>query len=410
MKNYQIRVLMLVENNTYLKDIRVFQEANALYKAGYQVSVICQSNPGHPLHEKLGDINVLAYPSVPSKGGFLSYLFEYSYSLIAMFILSFIVLCKPGFDIIHAANPPDTAVMIAAFYKLFGKQFIFDHHDLAPEIYKVRFGDQKKANRMVYQILLLLEKLSCQLADHIITTNQSYKLIEIERNQIQFDRITIVRNGPALDRLKLVSPIPEIQRMGKIIIVYLGIMGFQDGVDHLINALYLLVNDLARNDFFCVIAGGGDALPSLKIQANQLGLNNFVMFTDFIDPENVSKYISTADICVAPEPSNELNDHSSMIKISEYMALGKPIVAFGLPEHRITAQDSALFAHPGDDFDFAKKIVTLMDNPEQRIRMGQSGRERIENELAWSHQIKYLLEAYKKVTTIHYRKCNDRLC
>ncbi len=392
------RILMLVENNPFRKDIRVRQEAHALVLAGYHVSVICPAAGGQSFHEVFDGVNIYCYPSPYQGKGFLSYIFEYGYSLFAMFLLTVYLSFREGFDIIHAANPPDTAVFIAAFYKLFGKKFVFDHHDLAPDIYKLRFDTQNKANRLVYDVLVYLEYLSCNLADHVIATNQSYKLIEIERDRIPSERITVVRNGPALDRLKQANPIPEIKKMGRTVIVYLGIMGFQDGVDHLLRALYLLVNNLERNDFICVLAGGGDALPTLKILANQLGLNNFVMFTDFIESENVSKYISTAEICVSPEPSNPFNDHSTIIKISEYMALGKPIVAFDLPEHRITAQDSALFAHPNDELDFARKIVILMDDPELRKRMGQSGRARIEKELAWSHQIKYLLEVYKKMT------------
>lgn len=391
------RIIMLIENNSFRRDVRVRQEAQALIRAGYHVSVICPNIKGQPSHEVFNGVNVYYYPSPYQGKGFLSYIFEYSYSLLAMFLLTLYIHFHEGFDIIHAANPPDTTVFIAAFYKIIGKQFIFDHHDLAPEIFKVRFGVQRKAKLLVYRVLIYLERLSCKLADHVIATNQSFKLIEMERGKIPGERITIVRNGPDLDRLKPTDPIPEIKQMGKVVIVYLGIMGFQDGVDHLLNALYLLANKLERRDFFCVIAGGGDALPNLKTQAALLGLNGFIIFTDFIEPENVSKYISTAEICVAPESSNSLNDRSTIIKILEYMALGKPIVAFDLPEHRVSAQDAALFAHPDDDLDFAQKIVTLMDNPEQRKKMGEAGRRRIEKELAWSYQVKYLLEAYEKL-------------
>jgi glycosyltransferase involved in cell wall biosynthesis len=393
----QMRVLMLVENNTYLKDVRVIQEATSLTKAGCQVSVICQSNLGRPWREVVDGVNVLMYPSPPSKGSFLAYVWEYGYSLIAMFFLSFFVLWQPGFDVIHAANPPDTAVIIAAFYKLFGKQFIFDHHDLAPEIYKLRFGSQKKTNRLVYQILVYFEKLSCQLADCVVATNQSFKLIEMERDHISGGKITIVRNGPALERFKPEDPILEIQQTGKMIIVYLGIMGFQDGVDHLLGALHNLVNKLGRSDFLCVIAGYGDALPSLKDQANQLGLNDFVLFPGFIEPGNVSRYISTAEICVAPEPSNILNDRSTIIKIMEYMAIGRPIVAYDLPEHRVTAGNAALYARQNDELDFAQKIATLMDDYEKRKELGLIGLDRVKNELAWAYQEKQLLAMYDRL-------------
>lgn len=396
-KHKNRRVLMLVENNPFRRDIRVRQEAYTLVQAGYCVSVICPAVQGHPFYKVYQGVHVYSYPFLFQGKGFLGYIFEYGYSLISMLLLTLYVFIREGFDIIHAANPPDTAVFIAVFYKLFGKRFIFDHHDLAPEIFMVRFSNQKKLNKLVYQLLIELERLSCKFADHMIATNQSFKTIEMERHHVPGDRITVVRNGPDLDRLKPVAPLPGIQQPGKTIIVYLGIMGFQDGVENLLNALHLLSNKFNRNDFYCVIAGEGDALPSLKMQAELLGLNKYILFTGFIEPENVSQYISSAEICVAPEPSNSLNDRSTIIKILEYMALSKPIVAFDLPEHRVSAQDAALFASPGNDLEFAQNIITLMDNPLKRNKMGQAGRARIEKELAWSHQRKRLLEAYEKV-------------
>ena len=288
------RIIMLVENNSFRRDVRVRQEAQALIRAGHHVSVICPGTKGQPGHEVFNEVNIYYYPSPYQGKGFLSYIFEYGYSLVAMFLLTIRIHIREGFDIIHAANPPDTTFFIAAFYKIFGKQFIFDHHDLAPEIFKVRFGTQRKIKLLVYLVLIYLENLSCKLADHIIATNQSFKLIEMERGKVPSEKITIVRNGPDLDRLKPTDPISEIKQIGKTVIVYLGIMGFQDGVDRLLNALYLLFNKLERKDFLCGIAGGGDALPSLKTQADLL------MFTDFIEPEKVSNYISTAEICVAP--------------------------------------------------------------------------------------------------------------
>jgi glycosyltransferase involved in cell wall biosynthesis len=392
-----MRVLMLVENNPFLMDIRVFQEARALAEAGCQVSVICPSGPNQRWHEMKDGIHIFQYPPPLSGNGFLNYLWEYSYSLIAMFLLSFVALLKPGFDVIHAANPPDTAVFIAAFYKLLGKRFIFDHHDLAPEVYQIRFGTHERMHRAIYHILIFLEKLSCKVADQIIATNQSFKRTEIDRDHIPEERITIVRNGPASDRLEPVDPIAEIKQKGKIILVYLGVMGFQDGVDHLLRALYNLVNKLNRNDFLCVIAGSGQAFPNLKLQAHQLGLDSYVMFTGFIESANVTRYICTADICVAPEPSNLLNDRSTIIKIMEYMALGKPIVAFDLPEHTVTADGAALYACPNDELDFARKIATLIDDPEKRREMGRIGKERVDNELAWSYQKAHLLAAYSRL-------------
>jgi len=391
-------VLMLVENLPFLKDVRVFQEATALAENEHQVSVICQNDSNKPWRETVGGIHVFRYPAPLPGGGFLGYLWEYGYSLVAMFLLSLVALRNPGFDIIHASNPPDIMVFIGAFYKLFGKRFIFDHHDLAPELYQVRFGDQGRAHRLTHRILMLLEKISCRLADHIIATNQSFKKIEMNRCGVPEERITIVRNGPDLDRLALTDPVPEIQKKGKTILGYLGTVGFQDGVDVLLNALAHLTNELKRNNYFCMIAGGGDALPSLKLQARELGLDDFVVFTGWIKPAEVAKYISTADICLTPEPPNRLNRRLTIIKVMEYMALGKPVVAFDMPEHRVTAQDAAVYADPNDELDFAHKIAFLMDDPEKRAAMGNLGLKRIKENLAWHHQKEHLFAAYSTLS------------
>jgi glycosyltransferase involved in cell wall biosynthesis len=387
-------VLMLLENNPYPADTRVFLEAKALTTAGYHVSIICPRHPGQAWYEVLNAVRVYRYPMPPAANSILGYVWEYGYSTVATFILSLLVCWREGCDIVHVHNPPDSFVLIAAFYKLLGKRFIYDHHDLAPEVYYARFGG--RGNRLVYHVLVFLEKLSCRLADHVITTNQSYKQIEMQRGRVSEERITIVRNGPDLHRLQPVAPTPRSP--GKTIIGYAGVMGYQDGVDYLLRALHRLVYDLGRTDVFCILLGGGDAWASLKVLAMQLRLDEYVWFSGWVSYADLIRNISTADICMAPEPSNPYNDRSTMVKMMEYMALRKPIVAFDLPEHRFTAQDAAVYACPNDEMDFARHIAALMDNPEQRQRMGQRGRERVETELAWTYQEKHLLEAYRVLT------------
>jgi glycosyltransferase involved in cell wall biosynthesis len=384
-------VLMLLENNPYPADPRVFLEANALTTAGHHVSVICPRHPGQRWHEVLNGVSVYRYPTPPAANSSLGYVWEYAYSMAATFVLSLLVCWREGCDIVHTHNPPDTFVFIATFYKLLGKRFIYDHHDLAPEMYYARFGGC--GNRLIYHVLAFLEKLSCRLADHVITTNQSYKQIEMQRGRVSEERITIVRNGPDLHRLQPTAPTPRPP--GKTIIGYVGAMGFQDGVDYLLRALHHLVHDLGRTDFFCILIGTGHALANLKALAIQLHLDAYVRFCGFVSDADLVRYLSNADICVDPDPSNPFNDHSTMIKMMEYMALGKPIVAFDLPEHRFTAQDAATYACPNDEMDFARHIAALMDDPERRRRMGQRGRERVETELAWTYQEKHLLEAYR---------------
>jgi len=387
------RVLMLLENNPYPQDGRVRREASTLTAAGYEVSIVCPSAPGQPRREVLDGVSVYRFPAAPAANGFLSYLWEYGYSMVATFILSmFIFLCE-GFDIVHAHNPPDTFAFIAACYKLFGKRFVYDHHDLAPEMYYARFGG--RGSRLVYHVLIWLEKLSCQLADHVIATNESYKTVEMERGRVPEKRITIVRNGPDLNRLWLVAPDPGLRRKRETIICYVGDMGFHDGVDYLLTALQYLVYNLGRPDFLCILVGAGDAWLDLKSLTERRRLSDHVLFTGWVEHTELIRWLSAADICVAPEPSNSYNDRSTAIKIMEYMALGKPIVAFDLPEHRVTAQHAAVYARPNDELDFAQQIAALIDDPERRRRIGRIGRERVETELAWSYQEKYLLEAYE---------------
>ena len=379
------RVLMLLENYFYLGDGRVRREAQALVAAGYQVTVICPSGQGQPSGELLDGVRVYRFPAVMAGGGFLVYLWEYGYSTVAMFLISLLVFVREGFDVVHTHNPPDTLTFIAAFYKLLGKRFVYDHHDLAPEMYCARFGN--RANRLVYHILVLLEKLSCRLADHVIATNQSYKRVEIQRGRVPEARITIVRNGPELYHLRPIEPDPNLRREGKTIIGYAGVMGSQDGVDYLLRALQHLVYDLDRTDFFCILVGSGDALPGLQALAQQLGIADYVLFTGWVKHTDVVRYLGSMDICVAPEPSNSYNDRSTMIKIMEYMALEKPIVAFDLPEHRFSAGAAALYVRPNDELECARALAQLMDDPARRQVMGSSGASGLR--LDWRGRMRY---------------------
>jgi glycosyltransferase involved in cell wall biosynthesis len=392
------RVLMLIENQTYPLDHRVRLEAVTLTGAGYQVSVICPSARGQPWREVIDGVYVYRFPAPQNGKNLVGYLWEYGYSLVATFAISLFVCWRPGFELIHAANPPDTFVLVAAFYKLFGKYFVYDHHDLAPELYDVRFGGN--GGRFINQALVLFERISCRLADHIITTNQSYKALEIQRGSVPEERITIVRNGPDLKPLNVVEPKPSLHQEGKMNLTYAGIIERQDGVDYLIRALQHLINDLKRSDIHCMIVGTGGALPEIVSLTRQLELNDYVSFIGWVEPTQVASYLNAGDIAVAPEPSSPLNDRSTMVKMMEYMALSKPIVAFDLPEHRVTAGEAALYARPNDELDFARQILMLMDDPERRHKMGEIGRKRVESELAWQHQSKHLLDAYKKIANL----------
>jgi glycosyltransferase involved in cell wall biosynthesis len=390
------RVLMLLENSTYPHDPRVRRESKALTEAGYRVTIICPSAPEQLWRETIEGVRVYRFPAPPPANGVLGYVWEYGYSMLAALVLSFIVFFHEGFDIIHAHSPPDTFVFVAALYKMVGKRFVFDHHDLSPEMYHARFRNH--GHPFVYKMLVWLEKLSCRMADRVIATNESYKAVEMERAKVPQQRITIVRNGPELKNGRAIVPDRRLRELGKLIIGYVGAMGHQDGVDYLLRALFYLLTQFNRSDFLCVIIGGsGEARQSLKVLSSELGLNDYVWFTGWVSDEVLIRYLSSTDICVDPDPSNAFNDRSTMIKMMEYMSVAKPIVAFDLPEHRFTAQDAALYVRPNDETEFAAALVRLMDDPGLRQRMGAFGRKRVEAELAWDYSVPNLLDAYRSL-------------
>ena len=390
------RILMLLENLPFPQDLRVSREAIALHAAGYRVTVICPAHKGQPFRETVNGVRVFRYPAPPNANGFWGYVLEYGYSMLASFLLSVLVLFGEGFDVVHAHNPPDTFVFIAILYKLFGKRFVYDHHDLSPEMYQARFSSG--GNPVVFRALLWLEKLSCRFADHVIVTNESYKRIAMDRGRVPESLITIVRNGIELSRLDgTIEPDRRLRAMGKTIIGYVGVMAIQDGVDYLLRALYHLVYGLGRTDFHCILIGGGDAWEKLKAQARELGLEAHVQFMGFIFGEELRRYLSAADICVDSAPSNPYSDRSTMFKIMEYMSLGKPIVVFDLPEHRFTAQHAAVYVPANDEREFARALTYLMDDSKRRASLGVFGSRRIKTQLAWDFSVPNLLHAYRLV-------------
>ena len=372
------------------------REACALSSAGYRVTVICPKAKDQPLRETINGVRVYRYPQPRSAKGFLSYIWEYVYSMAASSVLSLVAFFREGFDVIHAHNPPDTFVFIAAFYKIFGKSFVYDHHDLSPEMYQARFHDG--ARPLVYRALVLFEKLSCRFADHVIVTNESYKKVAMDRGRVSKKRITIVRNGMELSRAVVpVEPDENLRQMGKTIIGYVGVLGVQDGVDYLLRALNYLLRGLGRDDFYCVVVGFGDALEDLKSLAQELALQDHVRFTGPIFGEGLRRLLASADICVDSSPANPYTDRSTMFKMMEYMSLGKPIVAFDLPEHRFTARGAAVYVAPNDERAFAHALAQLMDDPDRRMALGATGSDRIKTQLAWEYSIPNLLSVYHTV-------------
>ena len=425
------KILMLVENLPVPADPRVWTEALSLRDAGFSVSIICPK--GATKHQEsyscIDGISIYRYRLPTTTSTCFSYIAEYSTALLKTFGLSFKVLFRHGFDAIHAANPPDIFFVIGLFYRLLGKKFVFDQHDLAPEMFSVIFqgrrpgqtqdgpGRARKHGRrsmdasifhqdlplpyygmkLLHRLLLLLEWCSYRSADLVITTNVSQKRNALERGKCLPERVFVVRNGPDLKRLRPVDPEPQLKGGRRYLLAYLGAMGVQDGIEYALHALRELVYTRGRRDVSLVLMGDGEHLSALRALASELELDAYVHFTGWVNREDIVRYLTVADVGLSPDPQNGLNERSTMIKVMEYMAMGKPVVAFDLAETRFSAQDAALYAHPNVVADFANKIEVLLDNEELRLQMGTIGHKRVEEELSWEHAQEHLLLAYSRL-------------
>jgi glycosyltransferase involved in cell wall biosynthesis len=389
------RILMLLENAAYSEDGRVRCEANSLAAAGYTVTVIGPAAEGERYFEQFGGVTVYQFPPPPMAHGLVGYCIEYAYALTVMAALSVWIATRRGFDVVHAHNPPDFLVIVGGFWRLFGKKFVFDQHDLSPDMYRARFVEP--ANPVLHRILVFFERLSARWANHVITANDSYKQLQVTRNSIPASRITVVRNGPEPWHMNMFESDQEIRGGATNVIGYVGVMGTQDGVDYLLRALGIVTHEYDRQDWRCVLIGKGPALEALQRLVTELGIAANIYFTGWVDYENVPRYIAATDICVVPDPSNEYNDHSTIVKLMEYMAQAKPVVAFDLPEHRTTAGDTALYAKPNDEREFATRLLQLMDDPQLRRSLGEAGRKRVIESLTWKHQEAHLLAAYRSL-------------
>jgi glycosyltransferase involved in cell wall biosynthesis len=385
------RVLILVENLPSPFDRRVWQEATTLRDAGHEVSIICPTGKGYEKKfETIDGIDIWRY-DLPAEGeGAVGYAVEYSAALACTLFLSVKVLLKKGIDVVHACNPPDLFFLIGGLYKLFGKKFLFDHHDANPELYEAKFGRRD----FFWKLMLWVEKLTFRTADVSIATNESYKRIAVERGGMAPERVFVVRSGPSLERLKAVPADDRLKKGRKHLVGYVGVMGRQEGIDLLLQSIHFIVKKMKRTDIQFGLVGGGTSLPEMRDLAVAFGVDDYVSFTGRVPDAELLAMLNTADVCVNPDVANEMNDISTMNKIMEYMALGKPIVQFDLTEGRFSAQQASLYAKRNDPVDFAHKIVELIDNPELRAAMGAFGRKRVENELEWRYEAPKLLAAY----------------
>ncbi len=387
------RILIIVQNLPVPFDRRVWQEATELARNGYKVIVICPSGKGYePFHGTIDGVHIHRHPKPPEAKGALGYILEYGISLFWEFFHSLYVWMEHGFDVIHACNPPDTIFLIGGFYKyLFGKKFLFDQHDINPELFEAKFGKRG----FFYKLICLCEKLTFRTADIVISTNESYRKIALDRGGRKSEQVFIVRSGPNLDKIRIMPPAPAHKNGRSFLIGYIGVIGQQEGVQYLIEAARRIIEDHGRSDVQFAIIGSGPALHDMMHLAAEKKLGDYITFYGRVPDETVLEVLNTADICINPDEVNAMNDKSTMNKIMEYMALGKPIVQFDVTEGRFSAQEASLYAKPNDARDLAEKILELLADPDRRKRMGDFGRKRVEDVLSWPHEAPNLLAAYR---------------
>ncbi|OBK74412.1 glycosyltransferase family 4 protein [Mycobacterium sp. 1274761.0] len=390
-------ILVLVENLSVPFDRRVWQESRALADAGYRVTVICPQGTNQDTEREvtIEGVHILRYPLRAAEGGPFGYLREYSVALWHSIRLALRVRRNSRIDVVHSCNPPDLFFIVAVVLRLLdGTRSVFDQHDLVPELFLSRFSS---GGKVLYWLTRLLERLTFFCADAVISTNESYRRVAIERGKIPPDRVSVVRSAPDLTRFIQREPDPALRNGQRYLGAYLGVMGPQDGVDYALRAIAKLRHEIGRQDTHFIFMGAGDAFTEMVALAEDLGISDIVEFTGRVPDEFVQRCLSTADVCLSPDPKNPLNDVSTMNKVVEYMAMARPLVSFDLVEARVSAGEAAVYAPANDEGAFAVKIDELLDDPEGRAEMGRIGRKRVEDELSWDTSRQHLLRFYDRL-------------
>jgi glycosyltransferase involved in cell wall biosynthesis len=391
------RILIIVQNLPVPFDRRVWLECQALVSAGYQVAVVCPKGDGDPAYQVIDTVALYKYRPYAPGGSKLGFVTEYAYSFLATAWLILRARRSGRFGVIQACNPPDIFWPLALLLRTLDRtRFVFDHHDLCPELYESRFPD---GPGLPYTLLRALERRTHRTADHVIATNDSYRDIAVTRNGKPASDVTVVRTGPDPQRLRRGAAHPELRRGRRYLAAYIGVMGPQDGVDIVIRAADIVVHSMGRDDIAFTLIGKGDCFDELVALRDELGLAGHVEFTGRAPDELVGRILSTADVGLSPDPKNPLNDLSTMNKTMEYMAFELPVVAFDLRETRVSAGDAGVYVEPNDVEKYAAAIVELMDDEPGRSRLGRLGRARVEQELAWSHQRRAYLGVYQRLTS-----------
>ena len=383
-------ILIIIENLPAPFDRRVWQEANTLKEVGAKVSIICPKMKGYTKkYEVLNGIEVYRHPLPFEASGAMGYMLEYGTALFFEWWLSIKIYFKKPFHVIHGCNPPDLIFLVALWYKLLGVKYVFDHHDINPELFIAKYD--KKG--FFYRLMVFFEKLTFKAANYSIATNESYKEIAIKRGKMDSSRVQVIRSAPALGRLQLSPPLNKYKKGRKYLLGYVGVIGEQEGIDLLLESMQIIIN--TRDDIQLAIVGGGTHLDVLKKLCTEMKLDAYVDFYGRVSDEILIGVLNTADVCVNPDKPTEMNNLSTMNKIMEYMALKKPIVQFDLKEGRFSAQNASLYA--ADVKDFARKIIKLIDDESLRAVMGLCGYNRVVKKLSWDYESKKLIAFYKEV-------------
>ncbi len=390
MPNEGPAVCIVVENLPVPLDRRVWQEARALRDAGYRVSIICPKSSGfYKSRETLEGIEIYRHRLWEASRP-LGYLLEYAWALAAQFLLAVRIYARTRFRVLQACNPPDTIFLVGLFFKLFGVRFIFDHHDLNPELYETKFHRRD----LGYRLVCWAERWTYRTADVSIATNESYREVALTRGGMRRERTFVVRSCPDLSKIHIFPPQPELKEGRCHLVVYLGVMAHQDGLDLLLESIAILAKLRNCDDTLFVLIGSGPEFPRLRALANQKGLDKLVRFTGRLPDQDVAAYFSSAAFGVAPDRATPMNDKSTMNKILEYMSFGLPVVLYDLTEGRRSAEDAALYARKDDPEDFAQKLLALLESESLRKELGTRARRRIEEKLNWGNEKRALLAAY----------------
>jgi glycosyltransferase involved in cell wall biosynthesis len=388
-------VLIIVQNLPVPFDRRVWLECRTLTAAGYEVAVVCPRGPGDPAVEVVEGVTIYKYAPPRTGTGKGAFVLEYLQSFTATAWLTARAWRRRRFQVLQACNPPDIFWPLALALRPAGVRFVFDHHDLCPELYESKFGTRTSA---LYRGLVFLERCTFRTAHRVVSTNDSYRKIALRRGGKRPHDVTVVRTGPDPDRLRPVPPEPSLRRGRDHLVVYLGVMGAQDGVDLAVRAVDRMVHEVGRTDVSFTFIGGGESYDELVALRDELGLGDYLELPGRLPDDDVARLLSTADVGLCPDPRNPLNDVSTMNKTMEYMAYSLPVVAFDLHETRVSAAEAAVYATPNEVSSFADLVLELLDDEPRRRTMGRFGRARVEDTLAWSHQREGYLRVYDELT------------